>query len=41
MIAEASLALDQKATIQQIAALCHAHPTLSETFHEAILSINR
>jgi dihydrolipoamide dehydrogenase len=38
MIAEASLALDQKATIEQIAGLCHAHPTLSETFHEAVLS---
>lgn len=39
MIAEASLALDRKATIEEIATLCHAHPTLSETFHEALLTM--
>jgi dihydrolipoamide dehydrogenase len=37
MIAEASLAIDRKATLDDIAALSHAHPTLSETVHEAVL----
>lgn len=37
MIAEASLAIDKKTTLDEFAALCHAHPTLSETIHEAVL----
>lgn len=39
LIAEAVLAIDRKATLEDLAALCHAHPTLSETLHEAVLNI--
>lgn len=38
LIAEAAVAIDRKATLQDMAALCHAHPTLAETIHEAILN---
>lgn len=38
LIGEASLAIDRHATLGDVASLCHAHPTLSETFHEAILN---
>jgi dihydrolipoamide dehydrogenase len=37
LIAEAALAIDQRATLEDVASLSHAHPTQSETFHEAIL----
>lgn len=39
LIAEASLAIDRQATLGDVASLSHAHPTLSETFHEAILQV--
>lgn len=35
LIAEGMIALDKKATIEDIAHACHAHPTLSETIMEA------
>lgn len=38
LIAEAAVAIDRKATLKDMAALCHAHPTLAETIHEAILN---
>ncbi len=38
LIAEASLAIDKKATLDDLASLCHAHPTLTETIHEAVLN---
>lgn len=38
LIAEAGVAIDRAATLDDMARLCHAHPTLSETFHEAVLS---
>lgn len=39
LIAEAAVAIDRKATISDMAALCYAHPTLAETIHEAILNV--
>lgn len=39
LIAEAVVAIDRKATLKDMAALCHAHPTLAETIHEAILNV--
>lgn len=39
LIAEAAVAIDHKATLKDMAALCHAHPTLAETIHEAILNV--
>lgn len=38
MIAEAGLALEYGASTEDIARVCHAHPTLSEAFKEAALS---
>jgi len=38
LIAEATLAMRLEATVEDIAATIHAHPTLSETFREASLS---
>ena len=35
LIAEASLAIFMRSNVRQIAAACHAHPTLSETLKEA------
>lgn len=39
LIHEAALALHQSLTAEDISHLIHAHPTLSETFHEAILGL--
>jgi dihydrolipoamide dehydrogenase len=39
LIAEAAVAIDRKATIKDMAAICHAHPTLAETIYEAVLSM--
>ncbi|MBA3602771.1 MAG: dihydrolipoyl dehydrogenase [Parachlamydiaceae bacterium] len=36
MIAGCSLAIDKKTTLDEFASLSHAHPTLSETIHEAV-----
>nr|ODN76417.1 dihydrolipoyl dehydrogenase [Cryptococcus depauperatus CBS 7841] len=38
MIASATLAIEYKASAEDIARTCHAHPTLSEAFKEAALS---
>jgi len=38
MIAEATLALEYGASCEDIARVCHPHPTLSEAFREANLS---
>lgn len=38
LIAEPAMAIERKSTLADVAALCHAHPTLSETFHEAVLN---
>ncbi len=40
MIAESVLALEYSATVEDIALTMHGHPTLSETFHDAILSVD-
>ena len=40
MIAESVLALEYAATTEDIALTMHAHPTLSETFHDAILLVD-
>ncbi|CED82701.1 dihydrolipoyl dehydrogenase [Phaffia rhodozyma] len=37
MIAEATLAMEYKASAEDVARTCHAHPTLSEAFKEACL----
>ena len=38
MIASAALAMEYKATAEDVARTCHAHPTLSEAFKEAALA---
>jgi dihydrolipoamide dehydrogenase len=38
LIAEAALAMRLEATVEDVAATIHAHPTLAETFREATLS---
>ncbi len=38
MIAEATLALEYGASSEDIARVCHPHPTLSEAFREANLA---
>ena len=40
LLAEAVLALEYGATTEDVALTMHSHPTLSETFHEAILSVD-
>ena len=40
LIAEAVMAMTFKATSEDIARICHAHPTLSETVHEAALAVD-
>ncbi|WWD22054.1 dihydrolipoyl dehydrogenase, mitochondrial [Kwoniella shandongensis] len=37
-IAEAVLAIEYKASAEDIARTCHAHPTLSEAFKEAAMA---
>jgi dihydrolipoamide dehydrogenase len=41
LIAEAVAAIDFGATSEDIARVCHAHPTLSEVLHEAALAVDR
>jgi dihydrolipoamide dehydrogenase len=38
LIAEATLAMRLEATVEDVVATIHAHPTLSETFRESALS---
>jgi dihydrolipoamide dehydrogenase len=40
LIAESVLALEYSATCEDIALTMHSHPTLSETFHDAVLSVD-
>jgi len=40
LIAEAAAAMEFGASSEDIARTCHAHPTLSETFHEAALAVD-
>ncbi|HUR41241.1 MAG TPA: dihydrolipoyl dehydrogenase [Verrucomicrobiae bacterium] len=40
MIAEAVLALEYAATTEDVALTMHAHPTLTETFHDAVLLVD-
>jgi dihydrolipoamide dehydrogenase len=40
LLAEAVLGLEFAATCEDIALTMHGHPTLSETFHEAVLSVD-
>jgi dihydrolipoamide dehydrogenase len=41
LIAEAVTALEFGASAEDIARICHAHPTLSEAMHEAALAVDR
>jgi dihydrolipoamide dehydrogenase len=41
LIAEAVVAMEFGATAEDIARICHAHPTLSEAVHEAALAIDK
>ncbi|EDM03249.1 dihydrolipoamide dehydrogenase, isoform CRA_a [Rattus norvegicus] len=38
MVNEAALALEYGASCEDVARVCHAHPTLSEAFREANLA---
>ena len=38
LIAEAVMAMEFKATAEDIARICHAHPTFTESFKEAALA---
>jgi len=40
MIAEAAVAMEFEATSEDLAHICHAHPTLSEAIKEAALAID-
>lgn len=40
LLAEAVLALEYGATTEDVALTMHSHPTLSETLHEAVLSVD-
>ncbi|PKO83977.1 MAG: dihydrolipoyl dehydrogenase [Betaproteobacteria bacterium HGW-Betaproteobacteria-11] len=41
LIAEAVTAMEFSASAEDIARICHAHPTLSETMHEAALAVDK
>jgi dihydrolipoamide dehydrogenase len=41
LIAEAVVAMEFGASAEDIARICHAHPTLSEAVHEAALAIDK
>jgi dihydrolipoamide dehydrogenase len=41
LIAEAVVAMEYAASSEDLARTCHAHPTLSETVHEAALAVDR
>jgi len=38
MIAEAVVAMEYRASAEDIARICHAHPTFTESFKEACLA---
>jgi dihydrolipoamide dehydrogenase len=41
MIAEAVVAMEFRASAEDIARICHAHPTLSEATKEAALAVDK
>ena len=41
LIAEAVVAMEFGASSEDIARICHAHPTLSEVMHEAALAVDK
>ena len=41
MIHEAVVALEFKGSAEDLARICHAHPTLSEAVHEAALAVDK
>jgi dihydrolipoamide dehydrogenase len=41
LIAEATVALEFSAASEDLARICHAHPTLSEVLHEAALACDK
>ncbi len=41
LIAEAVVAMEFNASSEDIARICHAHPTLSETMHESALAVDK
>ena len=41
MIAEAVMAMEFSAASEDIARIVHAHPSLSEVFHEAALAVDK
>ncbi|OGA06132.1 MAG: dihydrolipoyl dehydrogenase [Betaproteobacteria bacterium RIFCSPLOWO2_02_FULL_64_12] len=41
MIAEAVMAMEFRASSEDIARICHAHPSLSEVIHEAALAVDK
>jgi len=41
MIAEAVMAMEFDASAEDIARICHAHPSLSEVMHEAALAVDQ
>ena len=41
MIAEAVMAMEFRASSEDIARICHAHPSLSEVMHEAALAVDK
>lgn len=41
LIAEAAVAMEFSASSEDIARICHAHPTLSEVVHEAALAVDK
>jgi dihydrolipoamide dehydrogenase len=41
LIAEAAMAMEFRASAEDIARICHAHPTLSEATREAALAVDK
>ena len=41
MIAEAVVAMEFHGSAEDLATICHAHPTMSEAVHEAALSVDK
>jgi dihydrolipoamide dehydrogenase len=41
LIAECVVAMEFHAAAEDLARICHAHPTLSEAVHEAALAVDR
>ena len=41
LIAEAVVAMEFHGSAEDLARICHAHPTLSEAVHEAALAVDK